>query len=102
MKGFGKGLALLCVVVIVAGMLQFLIGFEEGGELHGIACSLGCLVAYVAAVRIDAIKPMLGVSIYMCVMGVFNLALGDAGGLFMMIGPIVTLFLAIVRIRGNR
>lgn len=100
MKGFGKGLALFFVVLVVATLLQILIGFG-GGAPYGIAVSLGCIVAYLAAMRFDAIKPMLGVSIFMCIMAVGNLALGEAGAVFMLIGPVVTLILAIIRIRSK-
>lgn len=102
MKGFGKGLALYCVVIFVAAALMLLIGFEEGSTQHGVAVSIGFAVAYIVAIRIDAIKPMLGVSILTCVMAVGNLALGEISGFFMLVSSVATLFLSIARIRNKR
>lgn len=105
MRGFVKGIGLLVVATVVSSILLSLVGgasAAEGSALQGIAISLGCLVTYIVAVRIDAIKPMLGVSIYLCIMGVFNLTLGYAGGIFAMVGPAVTGYLAVVRLRGNK
>ena len=103
MRGFVKGIGLLVVATVVSSVLLALMGgAEEGSALQGIAISLGCLVTYIVAVRIDAIKPMLGVSVYLFLMGVFNLTIGFAGGIFAMVGPAVTMYLAVVRLRGDQ
>lgn len=108
MKNFGKGIALIVVIVIIASVFRMLFGVVQGTPHEGITIALGCVLCFHVAVKYNAVKPFLVINCGMAVIFLIDCILFFSTGIailsyvYPLIGNIISIALVAHYTRKNK